>query len=208
VFSQTPREHLRRPSFMARLAEHGGTEPASFSGTLAGRSSKPDEMPTAAAMPAPALDLAAINAQVAERIANATELLRQAADRLAAEARSDALEVGFMVARRILEAEVSANVESLLGLVRSALRRLGESRHVVIHLSPEDAKAVEGVLATAGTQAISTMATTQIELAPDASLGRGDCMVEGDLGTVDGRINTRLEELRQALRSGDWQESP
>jgi flagellar biosynthesis/type III secretory pathway protein FliH len=32
-------------------------------------------------------------------------------------------------------------------------------------------------------------------------------VVAGDLGTVDGRINTRLEELRHALQVGNWEES-
>jgi flagellar biosynthesis/type III secretory pathway protein FliH len=33
----------------------------------------------------------------------------------------------------------------------------------------------------------------------EPSLGRGDCLVEGEVGSVDGRIATRLEELRRAL---------
>jgi flagellar assembly protein FliH len=33
----------------------------------------------------------------------------------------------------------------------------------------------------------------------DAALERGDCLVEGDVGSVDGRVATRIEELRRAL---------
>jgi flagellar biosynthesis/type III secretory pathway protein FliH len=125
---------------------------------------------------------------------------------LAAEARSDALEVGFMVARRILEADLTANVEHVVGLVRSAIRRLGESRHIKLNLCPEDARLIEETLKTDGAQTISSVAAAQIEVIADPSLQRGDCMVTGDLGTVDGRINTRLEELRHALHTGTWEE--
>jgi flagellar biosynthesis/type III secretory pathway protein FliH len=145
-------------------------------------------------------------AEVSERIGSAAQFLRQAAERLAAEARADALEVGFMVARRILEADLTANVEHLVGLVRSAIRRLGESRHIKLRLCPEDARLVEEALNQGGAQAISSVAAAEIEVVADPSLQRGDCMVTGDLGTVDGRINTRLEELRHALHTGTWEE--
>jgi flagellar assembly protein FliH len=133
--------------------------------------------------------------------------LRQAAEHLAAEARSDAIEIGFMVARRILEADLTANLEHLVGLVRSAIRRLGESRQIKLHLCPEDARLVEDVLNRDGEQAVSPISAAHIEVVVDPSLQRGDCVVAGDLGTVDGRINTRLEELRHALHAGTWEES-
>jgi flagellar assembly protein FliH len=153
------------------------------------------------------IDVQKVAEEVSERIGSAAQFLRQAAERLAAEARSDALEVGFMVARRILETDITANVEHLVGLVRSAIRRLGESRHIKLHLCPEDARLVDDVLKQDGAQAISPVAAAQIEVISDPSLQRGDCVVAGDLGTVDGRINTRLEELRRALQTGAWEES-
>jgi flagellar biosynthesis/type III secretory pathway protein FliH len=39
----------------------------------------------------------------------------------------------------------------------------------------------------------------EIDVLPDASLSRGDCVVEGELGSVDGRLAARLEEVRRAL---------
>jgi flagellar assembly protein FliH len=153
------------------------------------------------------IDMQKLADEVSERIGSAAQFLRQAAERLAAEARSDALEVGFMVARRILETDPSANVEHLVGLIRSAIRRLGESRHIKLQLCPEDARLVEETLKTDGAQAMTSVASAQIEVVADSSLQRGDCVVAGDLGTVDGRINTRLEELRHALQAGIWEES-
>jgi flagellar biosynthesis/type III secretory pathway protein FliH len=112
-----------------------------------------------------------------------------------------------MVARRILETDLTANVEHLVGLVRNAIRRLGESRHIKLQLCPEDARLIEEALKKDGAQSMSSVAAAQIEVSVDPSLQRGDCLVTGDLGTVDGRINTRLEELRHALHTGNWEES-
>jgi flagellar biosynthesis/type III secretory pathway protein FliH len=150
------------------------------------------------------MDMQKIANEISERIGQATKTLRHTADRLAAEARSDALEIGFMVARRILEADITANFEHLVGLVRSAIRRLGESRQIKLHMCPEDARLIQELLNKEGPQEISS---AQIEVMADPSLRRGDCVVVGDLGTVDGRINTRLEELRQALQAGTWEDN-
>lgn len=138
-------------------------------------------------------------AEMKERLASSVELLRITSDRLSAEARADALEVAFLVARRIIEVEVSANVESLVSLVRSAIRRLGESRRLVIRLNPQDADAIRIILTERGQADFVTSGTVQIEIMADGGLDRGDCVVEGDVGNVDGRLGTRLEELRRAL---------
>ena len=195
----------RRPTFMGRVPSQPHVEPAAFGGALLRRSAVSPatgtpEHPTV-------MEMQELAEQVSERIGSAAQFLRQAAERLAAEARSDALEVGFMVARRILEIDLTANVEHLVALVRSAIRRLGESRHIKLRLCPEDARLVEEALKNDGAPAISSVAAAQIEVVADPSLQRGDCVVAGDLGTVDGRINTRLEELRHALHTGDWEES-
>lgn len=194
----------RRPTFMGRIPSQPHVEPAAFGGAPLRRSSA--GLAEHSASPT-VIDMQQVADQVSERIGSAAQFLRQAAERLAAEARSDALEVGFMVARRILETDLTANVEHLVGLVRSAIRRLGESRHIKLQLCPEDARLIEEALHKDGAQSISSVAAAQIEVIADPSLQRGDCLVAGDLGTVDGRINTRLEELRHALHTGNWEES-
>jgi len=140
-----------------------------------------------------------LHVEVGNRLGSAVEMLRTTSERLAAEARSDALEVGFLVAKRILETELTTSPEPLVALVRSTIRRLGEARKMVVRLSQADAEAVNAILAARGPSAVSTVATAQIEIVADGSLERGDCMVESDVGSVDGRIATRLEELRRAL---------
>ncbi len=198
----------RRPAFMGRLPSQPQVEPAAFGGPPLRRSATAASASASEhSAPPTVIDMQKVADEVSERIGSAAQFLRQAAERLAAEARSDALEVGFMVARRILETDLTANVEHLVGLVRSAIRRLGESRHIKLQLCPDDARLIEEALKNDGAQAISSVAAAQIEVVADASLQRGDCVVAGDLGTVDGRINTRLDELRHALQAGTWEES-
>src|SRR5437868_15535485 len=58
-----------------------------------------------------------------DAIAHAIESLKLQNERLAELARSDALEVGFLVAEKILEQEIAGNPRVLMNLVRGAMRR-------------------------------------------------------------------------------------
>ena len=200
---------LRRPSFLGKAGDHPRVQNAAFKGSdgkfrptvIANNMPDTDESDNRAAAAAVA-EAQKLAAQFTERTSTAIELLRATAERLAAEARTDALEIGFLVARRILEMELTASAEPLVNLVRSAVRRLGESRRIVIHLSPTDAQALTAIVESRGAQAVAQAAISKVEIVADASLGRGDCLVEGDLVTVDGRINVRIEELRRVLEAG------
>jgi flagellar assembly protein FliH len=143
--------------------------------------------------------------EFAERSAAAVSAMRLTSERLAEQARSDALELALLVSRRILEAELSTNVERFFGVIRSVIRRAGESRRIVVRLNPEDANRVE---AAGGGRALSAMAVAQIEISPDAELALGDCMVDADFGMVDGRLTTRLDEMRRLLQEAMAGEDP
>ncbi|HWV38274.1 MAG TPA: FliH/SctL family protein [Vulgatibacter sp.] len=130
-----------------------------------------------------------------DRLAASVQTLRLESNRLASLARADALEIGFLVARRILETEISTNPEALFSLVRSALRRVGESRDITIRLHPADASAVRQAEGTVLPQGPSI---SQIRLVGDPSLSPGDCVIDTEMGSFDGRLESRLAQLRRA----------
>jgi flagellar assembly protein FliH len=210
-----PPDAPRPPAFLQRPPEKAGVGPALFPraerpikawppADLAASQAE-EEAAEAAAMAAAEAAAAAAAAQaqvmgaVYERLGEAVERLQETAEKLGADACSDALEVAFFLARRILEVELSSGVESMAALTRSAVRRLGESRRIELRLAPLDAEAIKELLAARGPSALTTVAAAHIEVVADPSLERGDCLVEGELGTVDGRLDTRLDELRRAL---------
>lgn len=198
---------VRRPTFLAALDPEAEARPAAFVPAAAAprlaipRPAHPGASAPAAGEAAPAgptaEQLEAIRAEAIEKVTHAVEVLRLQSERLAEQARSDALEIGFEVARRILETELSTGPDALFALVKSALQRAGASRRVVIRLHAEDARLVQAALAE-DRLGISAAA---VEVTPDPALERGDCMVETDFGKVDGRLKTRLEELHRAART-------
>jgi flagellar assembly protein FliH len=154
--------------------------------------SAPAQVPTPmAAPPAPPR----VN-ELSPKVEAAIMKLKLTGERLAEQARSDALEVGLLVARRILEREVSTNLDALFSLIKSAIRRVGESRKTTVRLSPADFARIKDAAETSFTLG-------RVELAADETLGPGDVMVDADDNTVDGRLSTRLEELARVLEGED-----
>ena len=160
--------------------------------------------PVALPEPLPAVPGEAERAALAEQarrealqqVVAAVEALRAQADRLAEQARADAIEIGFQVARKVLEAELRAGPEALFALVRSAVRRAGESRRVSVRLAPEDLALLQP---EGGKGAIDSLTAARVEWVADPSLQRGDCLVDTDFGQVDGRLATRFDEIRRAV---------
>ena len=156
----------------------------------------PPKADSFAAPAIPAVDVDALRAAALGKLASSLQLLELRGARLAEEARSDVLELGFEIARRILEAELRTGPEALFALVRSAVKRVGESRTVRVRLNPADAALVNEELSKSGA---APMSLAPIEVTADASLGRGDCVVESDGGSIDGRLASRLAEVRRAV---------
>jgi flagellar assembly protein FliH len=131
-----------------------------------------------------------------ERLALAVIELRRIGQQVAEQASADTLEMAILIARRIIEGELTAGPAAHHALIRSAIRRLGESRRIVVRLCPADAVALE----QAGPASpLAGLTIARLEIRGDATLSPGDCIVEGEHGTVDGRLETRIEEVRRSL---------
>ncbi|MER2561502.1 MAG: FliH/SctL family protein [Myxococcaceae bacterium] len=127
------------------------------------------------------------------RLKSAIEALRQEGCRLGEQARSDALEIGVLIARRILERELTTSLDPLFGLIRSAIRKVGDARQIVVKVSVDDHRRLQDAPGSA-------LSLANVTVQPDESLGPGDVVIESEQHGVDGRLDTRLDELRRELR--------
>ena len=132
------------------------------------------------------------SSQALGRLEAAISTLRLQGERLAEQTRSDALEVGLLVARKILEREISTNLEAMFSLIKSAVKRIGEAHATVVRVSPRDFDRLKQA-------ADSALSLGPIELKADETLEPGDVMVDTEHHTIDGRLKTRLEEIGRAL---------
>jgi hypothetical protein len=203
--SVTPRRRTRSPSFLAAvpprriqaLFSEGLSEPELLFAEEDGGDDSMGVESLAPPLPAPPSPL---QVEEVDRLARAVGELRRASARLGDALAANAFEIGCLMARRILETELKSDPELRLALVRSAVRRLGEAQKVIVHLSPADRDAVAAAMgAEAGTGELAGIPVAQVELVSDTNLSPGDALVESDTAIVDGRLGTRLEELRRVL---------
>lgn len=127
-----------------------------------------------------------------QQLLAAITALRSQGERLAEQARSDALELGILIARRIIERELSTNLEGVFSLIKSAIRRAGEDSVTRVRLHAGDVARFQSA-------ARADFSLGTIELVADASLQPGDVMVDTQSHTIDGRLATRFDELVRHL---------
>jgi flagellar assembly protein FliH len=200
--------HAQVMPFFERRGGATLSRPSRSADMQAAMEAPPGVEPLAPPLPPP---IAHPGPEFAERLARAVAELRHSGERLAEQSSADALEMAILIARRIIESELGTGPAALNGLIRSAIGRLGESRTIQLRLCPGDAAAVQAAGAAAGEAdgaaggkggplaGFSGLTLARVEVRPDPSLSPGDCIVDGEHGTVDGRLSTRLDEVRRIL---------
>jgi flagellar assembly protein FliH len=138
--------------------------------------------------------------QAAERgLANVFKSLREGIaavtglrEKVLRESEDDLLKLAIMVARKIIQQEISQDPQILANIISAAIGVCTELDKVTIRLNPNDYQLVnsekERYLSGSGTDA-------RISLTPDDSIVSGGCMVETVTGTIDARIDVQLEEI-------------
>jgi type III secretion protein L len=102
----------------------------------------------------------------------------------------------MMSVRKVLgefeDAELSAR------LVRQALQVVRNQPQATIRVCPAQAEQLQQRL---NELLVGYNSLRMVEVVPDPRLGRGDCILETEIGVVDASMETQLKALEQALRS-------
>jgi flagellar assembly protein FliH len=200
----TKESAVRKPSFLSNVSHQDSAQRANFAvaapphvrPAVEPPAPKPQPAAQHAPPPAPQIQIIDPRPEMLARLQVAIDKLRHEGERLAEAARADTLEIAFHIARRILEQELRSSPDALFALVRTAVRRAGEVRRVLIRVHPGDVAALEG---EAGKKALQQITVARVDIVGDATLSPGDVIVESAEARVDGRIDSRLSELKRAV---------
>lgn len=113
-------------------------------------------------------------------------------DRLRREAERDVVQLAVEIARRVLQREIAADGEALLGLVRAALQRVDAREIHRVRVHPVHAAALEAALREIGTP-------QRVELQADATLEPGGLLFETSRGSYDVSLATQLREIERGF---------
>lgn len=134
-------------------------------------------------------------------LAAVTELLtaaRAASARSQKSGEQDLRLLAVRIAERILERELQLSPETVVDIAAAALSQAGAPHDVLLRIHPDDLKALE----RGRPRLLQRCAHAEVvHLRADASVTRGGCIVETELGTVDARLPLQLDAIERALRS-------
>jgi flagellar assembly protein FliH len=132
-------------------------------------------------------------------IAEATEFrerCRQEYEEAIATLEQDIVELILDIAAKVVGDEIRNNQESILGVVRETIKSCSNRDKVIIKVSPDD---YDFVVSNEEKLLSSVKGLNEIEIKKDGTLEKGSCIIDTGIGSVDGSVDVRLENIRQAF---------
>ena len=139
---------------------------------------------------------------IAQGSAQAEKTLRDAKEATrdyVQQAEQDVVKMVMAVVEKILPQHFIDAPQVVLPLVREAIAKVKDQKELKIHVAPQDYDLV--LLARNEFRGLLTYGDATIDLVSDQSMNSGDCLIETPNGTVDARLATQIELVRQAVKN-------
>lgn len=141
--------------------------------------------------------LAEAQAQGRERVARLESICAQAArplDELDTAVEQELAQLALVIARRVIAHELATRPELVVQAVHQAAAALpSATRELRVRLHPDDLALLRELEA----------AQAHWQLVADATLQRGDCVLESERSRLDARVETRLAAMVDAVLGGE-----
>jgi flagellar biosynthesis/type III secretory pathway protein FliH len=134
-----------------------------------------------------------------EGLGRASELCVRAAtlrDEVLAEAEAQLVELAFAIAARVLARAVERDPTAVVEVATRALEAARRRTDVTVRAHPEDVVALR---AAEPQLMVKLERARRIAVREDPAVGRGGVIVETEVGTIDGRLDSQLVALRRAV---------
>jgi type III secretion protein L len=143
-----------------------------------------------------------------EGMARASELCARAGalrDEVFAAAEAELVELAFAIAARVLALAVERAPAAVVEVARRALEAARQRIEITVLAHPEDVAA----LRMAEPQLVEELERARrISIREHPAVGRGGVIVETEVGTIDGRLDSQLAALRRAVEGGCRERDP
>ena len=113
-------------------------------------------------------------------------------------AEKDVVTIAMSVVEKILPQHFIDVPQVVLPLVRAAILKVKDQKELVIHVPSDSYDLV--LMARDEFRGLLTYGDATIEVLSDDSMKPGDCLVETPNGSVDARLATQIEMLKQAVK--------
>lgn len=135
--------------------------------------------------------------QTLEKAQEIVERAEQEARQMILDAEREIVEIALAVARRVLAREIEENPTAILPIVKEALGKVRDQEQIIIRVNPED---YEMVLMAKRDLQLMVGRENAVSVAADHIVPSGGCVIDTSLGTVDARLDTKLELVYKAIQ--------
>ena len=108
------------------------------------------------------------------------------------------LQLAIRVAEKIVGEQLRLHPDTIVTIVREALKSVGQERLLTLQVHPDHREVVQENL-----DRLQSLvgASRQIHLVANSDVAPGGCVVESELGVIDAKLETQLKCLEEALLS-------
>jgi len=117
-------------------------------------------------------------------------------DTLLENAEPEIVRLAVRVAEKIIGRELITAPETIVSIVKEALKSARRERKFVLHVHPEHEAVVRERIAQLRSFSDDLQ---ELRVFSDSEMSQGGCLIESEIGVVDARLETQLAVLEQAL---------
>ena len=135
----------------------------------------------------------------AKGLAEWNEALVRAAEHsenLARDSEQQLLRLSVRIAEKIIGGQLKLHPETIVEIVREALKSVQRGRQLMIQVNEAQASEVRERIARLKELVGSSR---EIEIVPSTSVSPGGCVIESELGVIDARLETQLKCIEEML---------
>lgn len=104
------------------------------------------------------------------------------------------VDLSFAITEKIIRRELER--ESIIkDVLKDSIKKIIGANEVVVKLHPDDYNSI----IVESNNFLTENTFTKIKFEPESQIERGGCLVETEIGNVDARISTQLEEIKKNL---------
>ncbi|QDR80489.1 FliH/SctL family protein [Sporomusa termitida] len=135
--------------------------------------------------------------QAVEKADRTVKLAEQEAQHMIIDAERQIVELALAVAGKVIARELAENPATILPIVKEALAKVRDQDHIVIRVNPGD---YEMVLMAKHDLQLMVGREHAVSVSADQIVAAGGCVIDTAQGTVDAKLDTKLEMVFKAIQ--------
>lgn len=111
-------------------------------------------------------------------------------------AEKEIIQLAIAVSEKIIHHELNENTQYVLDIVKAAMNKVNDREELTLKVNPEN---LDFVIANQEEIKSFTKGVNKMKMQSDNTIKQGGCVIETPIGTIDGRIERQVSEIKQAM---------